>query len=198
MPVYSLCLQTFTNFSVLRYKPNTFQGLLSNKVTSLSAGDDRGVWVGSNVGLSFFNHKLGKVEHMINQAVVNKFNVTTGFDVNLLQAMPDGSVWVSAWGKGLFHFNPPNDLQPFPFRNNEAGMKWTSLFLDQNRLLLGAQAKGLFAFDLATKSFYNPYVDFSSQELKNKNKPRQYFYVVGVYCFYRLFKILIRSVLHFR
>ncbi|MDU0808413.1 hybrid sensor histidine kinase/response regulator transcription factor [Aquirufa regiilacus] len=158
-----------SRFSVLRYKPNTFQGLLSNKVTSLSAGDDRGVWVGSNVGLSFFNHKLGKVEHMINQAVVNKFNVTTGFDVNLLQAMPDGSVWVSAWGKGLFHFNPPNDLQPFPFRNNEAGMKWTSLFLDQNRLLLGAQAKGLFAFDLATKSFYNPYGDFSSQELKNKN-----------------------------
>lgn len=158
-----------SRFSVLRYKPNTFQGLLSNKVTSLSAGDDRGVWVGSNVGLSFFNHKLGKVEHMINQAVVNKFNVTTGFDVNLLQAMPDGSVWVSAWGKGLFHFNPPNDLQPFPFRNDEAGMKWTSLFLDQNRLLLGSQAKGLFAFDLAKKSFYNPYGDFSSQELKNKN-----------------------------
>ena len=158
-----------SRFSVLRYKPNTFQGLLSNKVTSLSAGDDRGVWVGSNVGLSFFNHKLGKVEHLINQAVVNKFNVTTGFDVNLLQAMSDGSVWVSAWGKGLFHFNPPNDLQPFPFRNDEAGMKWTSLFLDQNRLLLGSQAKGLFAFDLAKKSFYNPYGDFSSQELKNKN-----------------------------
>jgi ligand-binding sensor domain-containing protein len=91
-----------SRFSVLRYKPNTFQGLLSNKVTSLSAGDDRGVWLGSNVGLSFFNHKTGKVDHMINQAVVNKLNVTTGFDVNLLKAMPDGSVWVCAWEKAYF------------------------------------------------------------------------------------------------
>jgi ligand-binding sensor domain-containing protein len=35
-----------SRFSVLRYKPNTFQGLLSNKVTSLSAGNDQGVWLG--------------------------------------------------------------------------------------------------------------------------------------------------------
>jgi hypothetical protein len=95
-----------SRFSVLRYKPNTFQGLLSNKVTSLSAGDDRGVWLGSNVGLSYFNHKTGKVDHLINQAVVNKLNVTTGFDVNLLKAMPDGSVWVCAWGKGQMIYRP--------------------------------------------------------------------------------------------
>lgn len=156
-------------FAVFRYKPNTFQGLLSNKVTSLSAGDDRGVWVGSNVGLSFFNHKSGKVEHLINQAVENKFNVTSGFDVNLLQAMSDGSVWVTAWGKGLFHFSPPNDLKSYPYRLDESGMKWTSMFLDGNQMLLGTQTKGLFAFDLLKKNFANPFGEFSSSELKNKN-----------------------------
>ena len=158
-----------SRFSVLRYKPNTFQGLLSNKVTSLSAGNDQGVWLGSNVGLSFFNHKTGQVKHLVNEAVANKLNVTTGFDVNLLQALPDGSVWVAAWGKGLFHFTPPNDLKSFPYRLGEAGMKWTSMFLDQNRLLLGSQSKGIFAFDLTNKSFYNPFGDFSEQDLKNKN-----------------------------
>jgi signal transduction histidine kinase/ligand-binding sensor domain-containing protein/DNA-binding response OmpR family regulator len=158
-----------SRFAVLRYKPNTFQGLLSNKVTSLSAGEDRGVWIGSNVGLSYFEHRSGKVEHLINQALVNKFNVTTGFDVNLLQAMPDGSVWVCAWGKGLFHFTPPNDLKAFPYRLDETGMKWTSLLLDQSRLLLGSQSKGIFAFDLIKKNFYNPFGEFSSKELKNKN-----------------------------
>lgn len=156
-------------FSVLRYKPNTFQGLLSNKVTSLSAGNDQGVWVGSNVGLSFFNHKSGKLEHFVNQSVVNKFNTTTGFDVNLLQALEDGSVWVTAWGRGLFHFSPPNDLKSFPYRLDEAGMKWTAMFRDHKRLLLGSQSKGIFAFDLENKSFYNPFGNFSSQELKNKN-----------------------------
>ena len=156
-------------FAVLRYKPNTFQGLLSNKVTSLSAGNDRGVWVGSNVGLSFFNHKSGKVEHYVNQAVENKLNVSTGFDVNLMQALEDGSVWVSAWGKGLFHFTPPNDLKSYPYRIDEAGMKWTALYFDTNRLLLGSQSRGIFAFDLKSKNFYNPFGEFSSQELKNKN-----------------------------
>jgi signal transduction histidine kinase/ligand-binding sensor domain-containing protein/DNA-binding response OmpR family regulator len=158
-----------SRFSVLRYKPHTFQGLLSNKVTSLSAGDDRGVWIGSNVGLSFFEHKTGKVEHVINQAVENKLNVTSGFDVNLLQAMPDGTVWVAAWARGLFHFSPPNSLQPFPYRIGESGMNLTALFKDENRLLLGTQTKGLFAFDLAKKNFYNPFGEFSSQELRNKN-----------------------------
>lgn len=158
-----------SRFSVLRYKPNTFQGLLSNKVTSLSAGDNRGVWIGSNVGLSFFEHKTGKVEHVINQAVENKLNVTSGFDVNLLQAMPDGTVWVAAWARGLFHFSPPNSLQPFPYRIGESGMNLTALFKDENRLLLGTQTKGLFAFDLAKKNFYNPFGEFSSQELRNKN-----------------------------
>jgi len=101
--------------------------------------------------------------------VANKLNVTTGFDVNLLQALPDGSVWVTAWGKGLFHFTPPSDLKSFPYRLGEAGMKWTSMILDQNRLLLGSQSKGIFAFDLTHQSFYNPFGDFSEQELKNKN-----------------------------
>ncbi len=158
-----------SRFSVLRYKPNTFQGLLSNKVTSLSAGNDQGVWLGSNVGLSFFNHKTGKVKHLVNEAVVNKLNVTTGFDVNLLQALPDGSVWIAAWGKGLYHFTPPNDLKSYPFRLGEVGMNWTSSLLDGNRLLLGTQSKGLFAFDLKNKSFQNPFGRFSNTELRNKN-----------------------------
>ncbi len=158
-----------SRFSVLRYKPNTFQGLLSNKVTSLSAGNEQGVWLGSNVGLSFFNHKTGQVKHLVNEADANKLNVTTGFDVNLLHAMPDGSVWVCAWGKGLFHFTPPKELKSYPFRLGESGMNWTSSMLDGNRLILGTQNKGLFAFDLATKSFYNPFGSFSELELRNKN-----------------------------
>jgi signal transduction histidine kinase/ligand-binding sensor domain-containing protein/DNA-binding response OmpR family regulator len=158
-----------SRFAVLRYKPNTFQGLLSNKVTALSASDDRGVWVGSNVGLSFFNHKKGKVDHLINEAVENKFNATTGFDVTLLQAMPDGSVWIGAWAKGLFHFTPPNDLKAFPFRVGETGMNFTSILLDRRRLLLGTQTKGMFAFDLDKKQFYNPFGDFSSQIIKNNS-----------------------------
>ncbi len=158
-----------SRFSVLRYKPNTFQGLLSNKVTTLSAGNERGVWVGSNVGLSFFDHKTGKVEHMINQALINKLNVTTGFDVNLLQAMSDGSVWVGVWGKGLYHFSPPSDLKSYPYRIGEAGTNLTSIELDQNRLLLGTQTKGLLAFDLKEKRYYNPFGDFSAKVLRNQN-----------------------------
>lgn len=88
-----------SRFSLLRYKPNTFLGLLSNKVTALRANANQGVWIGSNVGLSYLNYKSGIVEHLVNNADINRLNSPDIFDVNLLETDSLETLWIGVWGK---------------------------------------------------------------------------------------------------
>ncbi len=144
-------------FSVLRYKPNTIQGLLSNKVTTLSTADNQGVWVGSNVGLSYFNFKTGKIEHLINNAGINKLNAISDFDVKLLYPTKEGGVWAAIWQKGLIELTPNHQLKTYPYKIDSYAANLTAMIKQGNRFLLGTSGLGIIGFDLATKNYFLPY-----------------------------------------
>lgn len=144
-------------FSVMRYKPNSFSGLLTNKVATLACNDDRGVWVGTNVGLSYVNFKTNQIEHVVNNATINRLKSENNFDVNLMYAEPKGSLWVGVWQKGLVEITAQRKRieYPYPLPSYEANL--SALYRDGNRFLLGTSGRGLLAFDLKSKTYYQPY-----------------------------------------
>jgi len=157
-------------FSVFRYKPNTTQGLLSNKVTSLAVNDQDGVWVGSNFGLSYFNLKSGKIEHLINSNVANKLGASNDFDVNLTYADPSSkSLWVGVWQKGLVEINAQRKKVEYPYLLDNYAKNISAICGDGSRILLGTSGIGLIAFDTKTKQYYTPYAELGVKNFANKN-----------------------------
>ncbi len=157
-------------FSVFRYKPNTIQGLLSNKVTTLAVNDNQGVWVGSNFGLSYFNIKSGKIEHIINSNIANKLGSTNDFDVNLTYADPvTKSLWLGVWQKGLVEINAQKKKLEYPYLLDNYAKNLSAIYGESNRILLGTSGIGLIAFDLKTKKYYSPYPDLGVKNFANKN-----------------------------
>lgn len=157
-------------FSVFRYKPNTTQGLLSNKVTTLAVNDDQGVWVGSNFGLSYFNFKTAKIEHIINSNVTNKLGALNDFDVNLAYADPiSKSIWIGVWQKGLVEITAQKKKIEYPYNLDNYAKNISAICGDGNRLLLGTSGNGVIAFDLKSKKFYVPYAELGVKNLATKS-----------------------------
>ncbi|WP_459489130.1 two-component regulator propeller domain-containing protein [Aquirufa sp. ROCK-SH2] len=154
-------------FSLLRYKPNTVQGLLANKVTTLGTADNDGVWVGSNVGLSYFKFKTGKIEHVINNASVNKLNSISDFDVKLIYPTKDGGLWAAIWQKGLIELTPNRQLKTYPYKLDSYAANLTALVKQDNRFLLGTSGMGVIGFDLSTKKYFLPYPGLGPQLFHN-------------------------------
>ena len=162
-----------SRFSLLRYKPNTFLGLLSNKVTALRANADQGVWIGSNVGLSYLNYKSGLVEHLVNNADINRLNSTDIFDVNLLETDSQGTLWIGVWGKGLFNMDANRKMISYPVpkgivSNVAVTIKFSSILNAGQKLLLGTVGNGLLTFDLVSKKYEIPYTELNRKLFENK------------------------------
>lgn len=157
-------------FSVFRYKPNTLQGLLSNKVTTLTVNDEQGVWVGSNFGISYFNYKSGKIEHILNSSSTNKLGTTNDFDVNLSFADPKTkSIWIGVWQKGLMEITAQKKKVEYPYLLDNYSKNLSAICGDGDRILLGTSGIGLIAFDLKTKKYFTPYPELGLKNLAGKN-----------------------------
>lgn len=154
-------------FSLLRYKPNTVQGLLANKVTTLNTADNDGIWVGSNVGLSYFKFKTGHIEHVINNASVNKLNSISDFDVKLIYPNKDGSLWAAIWQKGLIELTPNHQLKTYPYRLDSYAANITALVRQENRFILGTSGLGVIGFDIPSKKYIVPYPALGPQLFRN-------------------------------
>lgn len=161
-----------SRFSLLRYKPNTFLGLLSNKVTALKTDSNQGVWIGSNVGLSYLNYKSGKVEHLVNNADINRLNSPDIFDVNLLEKDSLGTLWIGVWGKGLFNLGLDRKMISYPIPNGIVPgvqtVKFSSILRVGQKIWLGTSGNGLLAFDLKTKKYEIPYQKLNKKLFENK------------------------------
>ena len=156
-------------FSVLRYKPNTVQGLLSNKVSAIAASDASGVWIGSNLGLSFFDHKNRKLNHVIYSESANKLSAAGDYDVNFLKAMPNGEVWVGFWGKGLNHLSPTKKLTDYPFLPGRREANFNCILPFQNQLLLGSVGLGVVSFNPQTKRYSIPFPELGMKTFQNRS-----------------------------
>ncbi len=156
-------------FSVLRYKPNTVQGLLSNKVSAIAASDASGVWIGSNLGLSFFDHKNRKLNHVIYSESTNKLSAAGDYDVNFLKAMPNGEVWVGFWGKGLNHLSPTKKLTDYPFLPGRREANFNCILPFQNQLLLGSVGLGVVSFNPQTKRYSIPFPELGIKTFQNRS-----------------------------
>ena len=156
-------------FSVLRYKPNTVQGLLSNKVSAIAASDASGVWIGSNLGLSFFDHKNRKLNHVIYSELTNKLSAAGDYDVNFLKAMPNGEVWVGFWGKGLNHLSPTKKLTDYPFLPGRREANFNCILPFQNQLLLGSVGLGVVSFNPQTKRYSIPFPELGIKTFQNRS-----------------------------
>jgi len=154
-------------FSLLRYKPNTIQGLLANKVTTLGTADNTGVWIGSNVGLSYFNFKTGRINHVINNASINKLNSISDFDVKLIYPTIDGGVWAAIWQKGLIELTPNHQLKTYPYKLDSYAANLTALVKQDNRFLLGTSGMGVIGFDISSKKYFVPYPALGPQLFHN-------------------------------
>ncbi len=162
-------------FSVFRYKPNTTRGLLSNKVTALASNDPNGVWVGSNFGLSYFNFKTAKIEHIINSNINNKLSATNDFDINLAFADPiSKSLWLGVWQKGLVEITSQRKKVEYPYLLDNYAKNISAIYGQHDRLLLGTSGIGLIAFDLKNKKYYSPYPELGPKNLANKNITKIY------------------------
>jgi signal transduction histidine kinase/ligand-binding sensor domain-containing protein/DNA-binding response OmpR family regulator len=161
-----------SRFSLLRYKPNTFLGLLSNKVTALRTDSNQGVWIGSNVGLSYLNYKSGKVEHLVNNADINRLNSKDIFDVNLLEKDSLGTLWIGVWGKGLFNLTLDRKMISYPVPmgivSGVQTIKFSSILRVGQKIWLGTSGNGLLAFDLKTKKYEVPFQELSKKLFENK------------------------------
>lgn len=161
-----------SRFSLLRYKPNTFLGLLSNKVTALRTHFNQGVWIGSNVGLSYLNYKTGAVEHLVNNADINRLNSPDIFDVNLLETDSLGNLWIGVWGKGLFNMNLDRKLISYPFPkgiiSDVATVKFSSILLLGQKIWLGTSGNGLLCFNLISKKYEIPFSELNKKLFENK------------------------------
>ncbi|WP_269009207.1 two-component regulator propeller domain-containing protein [Aquirufa ecclesiirivi] len=158
-------------FSILRYKPNTLQGLLSNKVTAISASktDHNGVWIGLNVGLSYFNYKTGKIDHIVNNAGVNKLNPVADFDVNILQSDSEGNLWIGVWGHGLINLTPQRKQIAYPYQLGNRAANLTAMNLMGDKLLLGTAGLGVIEFDISSKKYRIPYPALGVKNFVAKN-----------------------------
>ena len=161
-----------SRFSLLRYKPNTFLGLLSNKVTALKADDREGLWVGSNVGLSYLHYKTGKVDHIVNNAGINRMNSGDIFDVNFLLGGENKDLWVGVMGKGLHHLSANKQLQEFPvpsaYNQNSIPTRFTIGARFGHEILLGTVGNGIFLFDPATNKYRIPFPALGRNLFENK------------------------------
>ncbi len=155
-------------FSVLRYKPNTIQGLLSNKVTALSASDASGIWIGSNLGLSYFDHKNRKLNHVIYKESANKLNASGDFDINLLKAMPNGEVWIGFWGKGLNHLSATKKLSDYPFLPGRREANFNCILPYDNQVLIGTVGLGIVSFNPQTKTYQVPFPILGIKTFQNR------------------------------
>jgi signal transduction histidine kinase/ligand-binding sensor domain-containing protein/DNA-binding response OmpR family regulator len=156
-------------FSVLRYKPNSLQGLLSNKITALTASNSTGVWIGSNLGLSYFDHKNRKVDHVIFKESANNLNASGDFDVNFLEAQPNGEVWVGFWGKGLNHLSANRKLTDHPFMPGRREANFNCVLPFQNQLLLGTVGLGVVAFNPKTQRYSVPFPNLGVKTFQNRS-----------------------------
>jgi ligand-binding sensor domain-containing protein len=156
-------------FAVLRYKPNSLQGLLSNKVSTLLADEDRGVWVGSNVGLSYFNHKSGKVTHYLQSASTNKLNSTETYDVNFIYPSGDGGVWLGLWGKGINLFSKDKKLTDFSFKPGVREANFNTLEPYKSEFLLGTAGQGIVSFNPKTNQYGIPFTELGKSNFLNKS-----------------------------
>ncbi len=161
-----------SRFSLLRYKPNTFLGLLSNKVTALRADDQEGVWVGSNVGLSYLHYKTGEVDHIVNNAGINRYNSGDIFDVNFLLGGENKDLWVGVLGEGLHHLSANKQLEanpvPTEFNQNSIPLRFTIGARFGHEILLGTVGNGIFTFDPATKKYRIPFPALGRNLFENK------------------------------
>lgn len=161
-----------SRFSLLRYKPNTFLGLLSNKVTAVRSDYDKGVWIGSNVGLSYLNYKTGEVEHLVNNADINRLNTNNIFDVNLLETDSQGSLWIGVWGKGLFNLGKDHKLISFPIpkeiTSDVSTVKFSSMHREGQKIWLGTKGNGLWIFDLISKKYKIPFTELNKELFENR------------------------------
>ncbi|RXK47540.1 hybrid sensor histidine kinase/response regulator transcription factor [Aquirufa rosea] len=158
-------------FSILRYKPNTLQGLLSNKVTAIAASktDPDGVWIGLNVGLSYFNYKTGKIDHIVNNAGVNKLNSLADFDVTLMQSDKKGNLWIGVWGHGLINLTPQRKQMAYPYLMGNRAANLTAMNLMGDKLLLGTAGLGVIEFDIPSKKYRVPYPMLGPRNFSAKN-----------------------------
>ena len=161
-----------SRFSLLRYKPNTFLGLLSNKVTALQADDKEGLWVGSNVGLSYLQYKTGKVEHIVNNAGINRLNSGDIFDVNFLVSGENKDLWVGVSGEGLHYLSASKQLQAYPvpaaYNQNSIPLRFSIGARLGHEILLGTVGNGIFIFDPTTKKYRIPFPALGRNLFENK------------------------------
>ncbi len=155
-------------FSVLRYKPNTIQGLLSNKVTALAASNTSGVWVGSNFGLSYFDYKKRKLDHIIYNESANKLSAAGDLDINFLEAMPTGDVWIGFWGKGLNHLSADRKLTNHPYLPGRREANFNCILPFENQLLMGTVGQGVVSFNPQTQRYGIPFSLLSSKTFQNR------------------------------
>ncbi len=156
-------------FAVLRYKPNTIQGLLSNKVTALAASSARGVWIGSNLGLSFFDHKNRKLRHVVYKEFSNNLNASGEFDVSFLHVMPNEDVWVGFWGKGLNQVSINQKLIDYPYLPGRTEANFNCILPFRNELLMGTVGLGVVSFNPQNKRYGIPFPKLGVETFQNRS-----------------------------
>lgn len=125
-------------------------GLSNRSVISLlpsptSAGD---LWIGSEYGLNYFSAATGRFTHYLPQKGVDG-QLQTGPILALAPGDTPESVWVSAWGSGLYQFNlKTHHFNWIPAKPNLPGTLqtpdiWALLRAKDGTLYLGGSGGGL-------------------------------------------------------
>lgn len=152
-PLFARFNQQKGKFEDVRNESLREHGVDIEKVYHLFEDREENIWVASSNGLYVFNPSAQVFTNMPNRRNDNrKYNHAPE---SILQRA-DGTIYVSAWGAGIFAYDPAFNTLPNPFfpapRQNDAISVWDMLERKNGEIWMGMQGGSLRIYDMLQRT----------------------------------------------
>ncbi|MCF0185963.1 MAG: response regulator, partial [Bacteroidaceae bacterium] len=155
-----LCIDKFDSGKSLTEQMGNFRhitsagnGLANNTVYCFKPDSNGGLWIGTELGLSYFDNASGRMQSFYNTSDGHPIRY-----VHSIECLNDTALWLATVGDGGLRIgmkfeNRTPKLTSYKQLLTGSGLKaqnyfFTSLMLDQNHVLMGNRGFGLFNVDV--------------------------------------------------
>lgn len=162
---------------ITQHDHNNPTSILSNYITSLTADDNQGVWVGTSAGLSFFHPSLQKNKYYY---FYNNSTIPQGALINAICEVSHHNYLIGTDNSGLFLFN---ELTHQTESVNHDNSQITSFEKLNNNEILVSSNKGVYNYQI-TNSAYKPYIVDNKEFLYSTLKVKKLTDSLVAFCTY--------------
>lgn len=90
-------------------------GLDSDMVITITEDNSGNIWIGSEIGVAFYDARQDKCHPFLD---ISDKGTTIDNKVNKMRTAPDGTIWMSVNGQGMFSYDPETGLLRNHFYND--------------------------------------------------------------------------------